>query len=460
MTSTEQTTRLPGVPPGSRMPSMLQTMALVYRPRPMMRQNQERFGDLYSVRLFGIGTFVVPGTPELVRQAFTAPGDAVVAGESNELGPILGEFSLLATDGPKHLKQRKLLLPPFHGERMRAYDGLIEQITADEIASWPIGEEFGIVPSTQRITMRAILRAVFGAQGPVLEELERLLPRMTERGSALSIVPWMQKDLGRYSPWGNFLRLRARIDGLLDGLIEEARHDPNVTERVDVLAMLVQAKYEDGEPMGNAEIRDQLVTMLAAGHETTAASLGWAMERLRRNPQVLAKLVADIDAGGTEYLAATVREVQRVRPVIMFTSRLVKKPFQLGGYLLQPGMRIAIGGGATHFDERLFPSAREFMPERFIGVKPGTYSWLPFGGGVRRCPGATFAHMEMEVVLRTILRTYELVPTNAKPEHWKFRGIAYAPRENGQTMVRRRVPATPSAGAAPAAQALSGAAGV
>ncbi|MEN0015610.1 MAG: cytochrome P450, partial [Solirubrobacteraceae bacterium] len=347
------------------------------------------------------------GHPDLVREVLRAPADTLLAGESNDLGPILGSNSLLATDGDKHLRQRKLLLPPFHGARMADYEEMIARITREEIAAWPVGEAFPVVPTTMRITVRAILEAVFGAHDEIAARLGELLPHMTERGSLLSVFPVFQKDLGRFSPWGSFLRMRREVDSLLDQLIEEAKADPDIADRPDVLALLVQARYDDGEPMTSAEIRDQLVTMLAAGHETTANTLGWAVERLRRYPRVLAKLVDEVDAGGREYRDATVREVQRVRPVVMFTTRVVRKPFELGGYTIPPGTRIAIGGALMHFDERFYEGAREFRPERFVGVKPGTYTWLPFGGGVRRCIGAAFAHLEMEVVLRVILEQYE-----------------------------------------------------
>lgn len=442
-----------GVPPGPRLPALVQLTAMLTRPRPFIARGRARYGDRFTVRMAGLGTYVMPSDPALIRQAFTAPADVLHAGESNELGPILGVNSLLATDGAKHLRQRKLLLPPFHGARMQDYERLIEEITIDELATWPVGQEFPVVDSMMRITLRAILRAVFGAHGATMQRLEELLPVLTERGSALSIVPFLHHDLGRYSPWGNFLRIRAEVDGLLDGLIAEAKADPNLTDRPDVLALLVQARYDDGEPMTNPEIRDQLVTMLAAGHETTATTLAWAVERLRRHPAVLARLTEAVDTGDRDYLAATIREVQRVRPVIMFTTRLVKQPFEIGGYVLPRGTRLALGGAITHFDERLFPQAREFRPERFVEAKPGTYSWLPFGGGVRRCIGAAFAHLEMEVVLRTMLSTYDLLPTTAEPEAFKFRGVAHTPARGGRIEVRPRT--RPQAAAASPAESIA-----
>ncbi len=440
-TNTEDPAAAPidGLPPGPRSPSLYQLLGMLTRLRPLLARNQRRYGDLFSMKVFGMGRWVFPGTPELIRAVFTAPADVLHAGESNGLEPVLGPYSLLATDRAQHLRQRKLLLPPFHGARMKDYERLIEEIAAEEVAKWPTGVEFATVPSMNTITIRAILRAVFGAEGETERRLHELLPVVVEKGSVLSVSPALQQNLGPWSPWGKFLALRAEVDGLLDTLIDHARTDPALQDRVDVLALLVQAKYEDGEPMGNPEIRDQLITMLAAGHETTANTLGWAIERLTRHPEVLARVQRAVDEGDKEYLASTIREVQRVRPVITMTTRLVKKPFELGGYVLPPGTRIALAGAVTHFDDRLFPNAREFRPDRFLEVKPGTYSWVPFGGGVRRCIGAAFAHLEMEVVLRTVLQTYELTPTTARPERLAFRGIATAPGSGGRVTVQRRV---------------------
>lgn len=436
-----------GLPPGSRAPSVFQLAGILLRPRPYLTRLRNRHGDLYSMQIAGMGPWVVPGTPELIRTVFTAPSDVLHAGESNNLAPVLGSYSLLSTDGKQHLRQRKLLLPPFHGARMKDYEQMIRDVTAREIAKWPVGVEFPVVPSTMTITLRAILRAVFGAEGDTEQRLMKLLPKFVERGSLLSAAPQVQVDFGRWSPWGNFLRLRAEVDRELDLLIAQARRDPNIADRPDVLALLVQARYDDGEPMPDEEIRDQLLTMLAAGHETTANTLGWAVERLRRNPAVLGRLRQAVDEGDRDYLAASIREIQRVRPVIILTSRLVKKPFELGGYVLAPGTRIACAGVLTHFDERLFPNATEMRPERFLEAKPGTYSWLPFGGGVRRCIGAAFAQLEMEVVLRTILQTYDLMPTTDPAERMAFRGVAHAPSRGGRAIVQRREPV-----AAPAAQ--------
>ena len=266
----------------------------------------------------------------------------------------------------------------------------------------------------------------------------RCCPTWTDQGQSLSRFPQLHRDLGPLSPWGRFLRLRAKVDAILDSLIEDARRDPDLAERLDVLAMMVLARREDGSALSNAEIRDQLVTMLAAGHETTAHTLSWAVERLRRHPDVLARLVDEVDAGGKELREATIREVQRMRPVISFSGRFTMRPFEVGGYRLPPGVLIGLSAGLTHFDPELFPHPDRFDPDRFLDTKPGTYSWIPFGGGIRRCIGATFAHMELDVVLRVMLERVSFAATTAPDEPWKFKGVAWSPAGGGKALVHRR----------------------
>jgi hypothetical protein len=376
--------------------------------------------------------------PALIKHTFTADPTTLHAGSRSPLRRILGDNSLLGIDEEHHLEQRKLLLPPFKGQRMKAYEPLIEEIAIAEIETWPVGVEFPSAQSMQRITLRAILRAVFGAEGAQLQELEALMPPWTEQGQHLSRFPQLHKDLGRFSPWGRFLRLRAKIDAILDRLIEDARRDPRLTDRVDVLALMVQARREDGTALSNAEIRDQLVTMLAAGHETTAHTLSWAVERLRRNPEVLHRLVEEADAGGKALREATIWEVQRMRPVISFAGRHTIKPFEVGGYRIPPGHVLGLSAGLTHYDPRLFPEPDRFHPDRFLDARPGTYSWIPFGGGRRRCIGASFAHMELDVVLRVMLERVSFAPTTAPDEPWRFKGVAWSPAGGGMARIQRR----------------------
>jgi cytochrome P450 family 138 len=427
-----------GVPPGPRMPVPLQTLAMMTRQREYLERLRRRFGPLFTVRVFGLGTIVIVADPELIKQTFQAAPQTLHAGTQSPLRKILGPNSLLGIDEEQHMEQRKLLLPPFKGQRMRAYEPLIAEIASAEIDTWPVGVEFATTEPMQRVTLKAILRAVFGAQGDHLQRLQRLIPPWTTLGSRMATATFLQRDLGRRSPWRRFLNLRRDIDSVLDELIAVAKADAELEQRPDVLALMVLARHEDGKPMTNAEIRDELVTMIAAGHETTAHTISWAIERLRRHPELLERLVAEADAGGVTLREATIREVQRTRPVISFAGRGVRQPFQLGGYRLPVGTRVLLAACLTHYDPALFPHPERFDPDRFYNVVPDTYSWIPFGGGRRRCIGATFAHMELDVVLRTILERVTLHPTEAPAEGWKFRGVAWAPADGGKALITRR----------------------
>jgi hypothetical protein len=427
-----------GVPPGPAFPVPLQTLAIMTRQRPFIRRARSRFGPLFTLKVFGLGTLVLVADPDLIKQTFLADPRTLHAGTGSPLRTILGPNSMLGIDEQQHMEQRRLLLPPFKGQRMRTYEPLIAGIAAAEIDTWPSGVEFASNESMQRITLRAILRAVFGAEGKQLEQLERLVPPWTTLGSRLATMTFLQHDLGRRSPWRRFLELRRSIDAILDELIAAAKADAGVEDRADVLALMVLARHKDGQPMSNPEIRDELVTMIAAGHETTAHTLSWLIERLRRHPELLRRLVEEVDAGGKALREATIREVQRVRPVISFAGRFVREPYELGGYRLPIGTRILLAASLTHADPMLFPHPQRFDPDRFLGVVPDTYTWIPFGGGRRRCIGATFAHMEVDVVLRTMLQRVELGATTEPGEKWKFRGVAWGPADGGLARVTRR----------------------
>jgi cytochrome P450 len=440
------TTLIDGVPPGPRLPMPLQTLAMLTRQRPYLERQRRRYGPMFTIEVLSLGRMVVLSDPELIKHTFKADPKTLHAGSRSPLRRVLGDNSLLGIDEDHHLEQRKLLLPPFKGQRMKAYEPLIEEIAAEEIDRFPVGVEFPVNPAMMRITLRTILRAVFGASGATLHELEQLLPPWTEQAQHLSRFPVLHRDFGPWSPWGRFLRLRARIDAILDRLIEDAKRDPQLDERTDVLALMVQARRADGTELTNAEIRDQLVTMLAAGHETTSHTLSWAVERLRRHPDALARLVDEVDQGnGKAYRDAVIREVQRMRPVVAFAGRFTIKPFEVGGYRIPQGNFLALSAGLTHYDPRLFEEPERFRPERFLDKLPDTYSWIPFGGGIRRCIGATFAHMEMDVVLRVLLERVELLPTDAPPERWQFKGVAWSPAQGGRALIRRRRPRTTDA---------------
>jgi cytochrome P450 len=431
-------TPIEGVPPGPRVPLAIQTLAMVTRERPYLERARRRHGPLFTVRVAGFGRAVVVADPELIKQTFRADAKTLHAGTESPLRATLGPNSLLGIDEDQHMQQRKLLLPPFKGQRMKQYEPLIEEITTAELDTWPHDVEFSTAESFHRITLRAILRAVFAAEGERLTALETLVGPWTALGTRLTVAQWLQRDLGPWSPWRRFQRMRAQIDAICDDLIADAKADPELASRPDVLSLMVQARYDDGRPMSNAEIRDQLVTMFAAGHETTAHTLSWAIERLRRHPEVVRRLVEEADEGGRSLRDATIREIQRTRPVIAFAGRTVHRPFELGGYRLPLGTRILLAACLTHYDPQLFPHPDRFDPDRFLDRLPDTYAWIPFGGGIRRCLGATFAHMELDVVLRVILQRFDLAPTDAPDEGWNYLGVAWSASEGGRARVRPR----------------------
>jgi cytochrome P450 len=321
---------------------------------------------------------------------------------------------------------------------MKDYEAIIEEEAVREMATWPADRPFATLPSFTRITLNAIIRAVFGAQEQDADELRRLLPAIVERGSRLALFPFLHRDLGAWSPWGRFLRLRAQFDAVVDRLIERARADADLAERGDVLAMLVQATHDDGSPMHRDEIADEMLTLLAAGHETTAATLAWAVERLRRHPPLVARLAAEVAEGGSELRDATIKELQRMRPTITGVGRETQEPYELGEWLLPKGTVIMLSARLIHYDARWYDEPERFDPDRFVGRKPDTYRWIPFGGGMRRCVGAAFAHMEMDVVLRTLLSRFELAASRERDEGWRFRGVAFAPWRGGVAVLRPR----------------------
>ena len=427
------------LPPGPKLPAAAIAAVIMTNNRRILRTLQRRYGDAFTIQLPALGPGVMVSSPELVKQMFTAKPDVLVTGEGNPLGAVLGPGSLFALDREEHLRERRLLLPPFHGDRMKSYEGIIEDEARREMAGWEDGTEFATLPSFMRITLNAILRAVFGAEGPQLPRLAELLPAVVGLGSMLAMVPWLRRDLGPLSPGGKFRRGRRAYDAIIDEMIDEALGDPGLEERVDVLALLLRAHYDDGSSMSRSSIADELLTLLAAGHETTATSLAWAVDRLRRHPWILRRLSDEAEGDENTLRLATINELQRTRPVITATGRRAATEFELGDYVIPKGHHIVASATMIHNDERFFDRPDEFQPDRFVGRKPDTYTWIPFGGGTRRCIGAAFAQMEMDVVLRTLLREFDLKTTTARGERWRSRGVAFAPANGGLAVVERKV---------------------
>jgi cytochrome P450 len=420
------------------MPVALQTGIWARHAQWMLRQCAARFGETFTLRIVYEGTWVMLSNPEHVKQVFTGDPRVFHAGEGNKiLLPVLGEHSLLLLDDGAHMEQRKLLLPPFHGKRMQRYGELMSEIAGREIERWPSGEPYRLRPRMQAITLEIILRTVFGLeQGGRLEplrvELRKLLDMLTQPHMLLFPMLMGPERLSRFGP---FRRMTAQLDALIFEEIAERRRAPDIGERDDILSMLLQAHHEDGSPMSDRELRDELLTLLVAGHETTANALAWAVERLIRHPDKLERLTEEVRAGENEYLDAAVTETLRLRPVISLVARRLTEPVEIGGWELPAGITVTPSIYLVHRRPDVYPNPERFEPERFLSNPPGTYSWIPFGGGVRRCIGGSFAQFEMQVVLAELVKRRGLTPARPEAEPNLRRAITETPRYDAEVVL-------------------------
>ncbi len=419
-------------PPGTKLPAVAQVGLYAHDPLGFLIRFQRRYGDVFTVSFPFYRQLVYVADPALVKALFTTSPEHAHAGEANAtvLEPALGPNSVLTLDEAPHMRQRKLLLPAFHGERIQRYGELIREVTLREMESWPVGKPFALRPHTQRITLAVIMRAVFGVHDEGrLARFEQLIETFAGRLSLVTAFPPLRRSFGRWSPWARFTAAREALDAFIyeEIALRRAELAGGNSDADDVLSLLMAARHDDGSPMSDAELRDELVTILGAGHETTATGLAWAMERLLRNPGVLARLRDSVSAGEDEYLGATIKETLRARPVIVDVARKLTEPLSIGGYELPAGTFVMAAIAALHYREDLFPDPNRFRPERFLEDKADTYAWIPFGGGVRRCIGAAFAEYEMRVVMRAILERAELSAPDPKPEKVKVRNITLAP---------------------------------
>ena len=432
------------LPPGPRGPAVLQALRLGRDPIGFVVELQRRYGDVFSLAFPGFGRLIYVAEPGLVKEVFTGDPTRFHAGEANAtvLEPALGPNSVLTLDEDEHMRQRKLLLPPFHGQSVRRYGELIREIAERDIETWPIGEPFALRTHTQAITLEVILRAVFGVRdADRFTRARRLMAEFAARSHAVLVFPFLRRSFGRFSPWARFLRARAGLDEFIYEEIELRRSEPSATDRDDVLSLLLRATHDDGSPMSDEELRDELVTVLGAGHETTATALAWALERLLRSPRALQRLRESIAAGEIEYLDAAIKETLRARPVIMDVARKLTAPAEIGGYTIPAGMFVMPAIAALHYREDLFPEPDEFRPERFLEGQGEGYSWIPFGGGIRRCIGAAFAEYEMRIILRAILERAELRAADPRPERVRVRNITLAPQRGARIVLERRLSA-------------------
>jgi cytochrome P450 len=437
------------LPPGPRVPGALQLLATWKRPAASTERLRQTYGTRITVKLPFQPPFVILSDPDEIKELFTAPPDVLHPGEGARiLEPMLGRNSVIVLDEGAHMEQRKLMLPAFHGEKMMRLTGVMTELAEREVDSWPTGQPVKLHPWLQRLTLEIILRAVFGLeQGQRLDALRDALTEvLVFSESPLSVIPAAQKLARWIPPMRRFNELIARGDELIFEQIEERRAEGD-SERDDILAMLLQARHDDGSPMSAQELRDELMTALVAGHETTASQLAWGFEQLAREPQVRARLLEELDAGESEeYLNATIHEILRRRPVLPNAEpRLAKQPVTIGGHRYPAGVALLASAYLVHHDPKIYPEPYAFRPERFLGKSPGTYTWIPFGGGRRRCIGASFALQEMRIVLRTVLSRYEFAPGAAKREQTARRSITFSP-SGGATVVltKRRVAAHPA----------------
>jgi cytochrome P450 len=433
-TATSEPVRLP---PQVGLPKIVQGVALVAAMCEVIAAAGRRYGAAYTFNLPIWGPTVVISDPDLVKDLFSTGSE--LAERPTDLGEVFGPGSTFSLTGSEQLKRRKLVLPPFHGKRVMNYEQIIEQEVLHEIESWPEGEEFEMLEPMNRITLNTILRAVFGAEGPALDELRALIPPAITIGSRLHLLPKVvARDFGEGSPGPRLRRIRRRIDEVIHSLIADARADANVAGRTDVLTKLLDARYDDGTPIDDQDIADELLTLVSAGHETTGSELAWAIERLRRHPRFLSRLTDEVDEGGSELRQATIHEVLRTRPALDATMRLTKRRIRLREWVIPENTRIIISIQLAHARDDGFTDASDFNPDRFLGNVPKPYAWIPFGGGPHRCIGAALATAEMDVVLRVLLRELRFEPTSARDERRLNRGVAIVPGRGGRAVVHRR----------------------
>jgi cytochrome P450 family 135 len=424
----------PGLPPGPDWSVIRSTRRWWRRPLQTLDECHERFGEIFTYRIVHEGTWVFVSNPEAIKQVFTGDPRLLHAGEANiALLPVLGEHSVLLLDEPAHMRERKLMLPPFHGKRMQAYRDVMAEVAAAEIDRWPTDKPVRMRPRMQAVTLEVILRAVFGVdEGERLtrlrEELRRTLNLLSNPKRAIFMVLLGPERLRRFGP---FRRNLERVDRLLYEEISARRGASDLAERDDILSLLLQARHEDGREMTDSELRDELMTLLVAGHETTATALSWSGELLARHPGELARLETDVAAGRDEYLDAVIKETLRLRPVIALVLRKLVEPMEIGGHLLPAGVSVAPSIYLVHRHPEIYPEPERFRPERFIEQPAGTYTWIPFGGGVRRCLGASFAEFEMAVVLRELVSRRRLRPAGPA-EHSVRSTITNVPNRGAQ----------------------------
>ncbi len=425
--------------------SLVQTLRWAFRPLPFMEECRRQYGDSFSVKFLGFERpMVLISDPAAIKALYMERSHGLPPGRNIILEPIVGPRSLLIQEGAEHLSRRRLMLPPFHGERMRAYEAVVEEVVGAEIDSWPLHREFPVHARMQAVTLEVILRAVFGvSEGPRLDRLRTMLETVLQETAAPAqqLIGLATRRFGSGGPWARFEGKLREVDELLYAEIREHRARGGLEEREDILSMLMLAEFEDGGSMSDEELRDQLMTLLLAGHETTATALAWSFDLLLRHRTALARLRDELAAGDEEYLRAAISESLRLRPVIPLAGRRLATELVADGLTLPAGTDVTPAIWLTHTRADLYPEPFDFRPERFLESPPDTYGWIPFGGGIRRCIGASFAEFEMRIVLREVLTRCELRKASPGPEKTGRRNITLSPKAGTPVVVESRRPA-------------------
>jgi cytochrome P450 len=433
----------PELPPGSRLPAPAQTFVFWKWPIAYLERNGCRYGSRFTLRVTNYPPLVFLSNPAEIKAIMAAPADVLHPGKgAATVEPLVGEQSFMLSEGEEHLVGRRALLPAFHGKIVQRHSQMVIDAVRREVRSWPRDVPFALHPRLRALTLEVILRTVFGASAAVLDERlcalrDRLLEMLSVTESPVFPEPLLRHGPGR-AIWERFLRARSRVDELMFALIEERRHSRD--SATDALEMMLGARNPDGSEMSKKQVRDNLMSIVIAGHETTASELAWAFQLLAHNPAVLERLVEEIDRGSSEeYLTATVQEVLRHRPVFLFAiPRSVARPIEIGGWNYRPPAQLLGCIYLAHHDSSIYPEPYEFRPERFLGEPPRTSTWLPWGGGRKRCPGLQMATLEMRTVLRAVLSELTLHPASRRMEHPRWRSVIVTPHAGARVVLHRR----------------------
>ena len=400
-----------------------------------------RYGPIMTMPILSLGNVAIVSDPELVKQVFTAPADVLLGGEG--VGPaaaIYGSGSMFVQEEPEHLRRRKLLTPPLHGAALSSYVPIMENSARAAMHSWPVDRPFEMLKAARALTLDVIVKVIFGVHDPdEVRRLGRPFERLLNLGVSEQLtVRYALRHTGALRVWPRRARANKEIDDVVMPLIARRRNDPHLSEQLDILALLMCARGDDGEALSDSEIRDDLITLILAGHETTATTLAWIFDLLLHHPDALRRVEAEAMSGEEAFTTAVVNETLRVRPPAPFTARVAAQPFPIGGYRVEAGTRIVVHIIAINRNPRIYEHPNEFRPERFLGTRPETYAWVPFGGGIKRCLGAAFSMRELITVLHTLLREGEFSAVDDKPERIVRRSIMLAPRYGTRVRVRLR----------------------